>query len=94
MSESKINNWYFLFKSYPDQVNHLFINRVEAQARKEVACGEQTLFPTLVSPAIFSAGEKTRKSVMVRTCDRFRKKIVDVSCETVIFLALDLVSKN
>ena len=30
---------------------------------------------------------------MVRTCDRLRKKIVDVSCETVIFLALD-ISKN
>ena len=91
MSESKITNWYFLFKSYPDQVNLLSINR--AQARKEVACGKQTLFPALVSPAIFSAGEKTRKSVMVRTCDRFRKKIVDVSCETVIFLALD-IGKN
>ena len=58
MSESKINNWYFLFKSYPDQVNHLSINRVEAQARKEVACGKQTLSSALVSPAIFSAGEK------------------------------------
>ena len=93
MSESNINNFYFLFKSYPDQVNHLSINRVEAQALKEVACGKQTLFPTLVSPAIFSAGEKTRKSVMVRTCNRFRKKIFDVSCQTVIFLALD-ISKN
>ena len=30
---------------------------------------------------------------MVRTCDRARKKIVDVSCETVIFLSLD-ISKN
>ena len=30
---------------------------------------------------------------MVRTCDGFRKKIVDVSCETVTFLALD-ISKN
>ena len=57
MSESKINNWYFLFKSYPDQVNHLSINRVEAQGRKAVACGEQTLFSALVSSAIFSADE-------------------------------------
>ena len=30
---------------------------------------------------------------MVRTCDRFRKKTVDVSCETFIFLALD-IGKN
>ena len=30
---------------------------------------------------------------MVRTCDRIRKKIVDVSCETVIFLTLD-IGKN
>ena len=56
MSESNINNWYLLFKSY-HQVNHLCINRVEAQARKQVACGKQTLFSPTVSPAIFSAGE-------------------------------------
>ena len=43
MSESNINNWYLLFKSY-HQVNHLSINRVEAQALKEVACGKQTAF--------------------------------------------------
>ena len=56
MSESNINNWYLLFKSYY-QENHLSINLVEAQARKQVACGKQTLFSALVSPAIFSAGE-------------------------------------
>ena len=57
MSESNINNCYFLFKSY-HQVNHLSMDRVEAQARKEVACGKQTLFPTLVSPAIFRRVKK------------------------------------
>ena len=57
LSESKINNWYFLFKSY-HQVNHLSMNRVEAKARKEVACGEQTLFSALVSPAIFRRMKK------------------------------------
>ena len=56
MSESNINNWYLLFKSY-HQVNHLSTNLVEAQARKQVACGKQTPFSALVSPAIFSAGE-------------------------------------
>ena len=51
MSESKMDNWYFLFKSY-HQVNHLSTNRFEAQARKAVACEGQTLFSALaVSPA-------------------------------------------
>ena len=86
MSESKITNWYFLFKSYPDQVNLLSINR--AQARKEVACGKQTLFPALVSPAIFSAGEKTRKSVMVRTCDRVVKKLLMSQAKQLYFCRL------
>ena len=30
---------------------------------------------------------------MVRTCDRVPQKFVDVSCETVIFWALDILSK-
>ena len=34
------------------------MDRVDAQARKEVACGKQTLFPTLVSPAIFRRVKK------------------------------------
>ena len=50
MSESKMGNWYFLFKSY-NQVNHLSTNRFEAQARKALACEGQTLFSALVSPA-------------------------------------------
>ena len=50
MSESKMDHWYFLFKSY-HQVNHLSTNRFEAQARKAVACEGQTLFSAVVSPA-------------------------------------------
>ena len=47
MSDSKMDNWYFLFKSY-HQVNHLSTNRFELQARKAVACERQTLFSALV----------------------------------------------
>ena len=47
MSESKMDNWYFLLKSY-HQVNHLSTNRFEAQARKAEACEGQTLFSALV----------------------------------------------
>ena len=83
-------------KSY-HQVNHLSTNRLEAQARKAVACEGH------VSPAEKIAGEtraeksvcfpQAWKSVMVRTCDRVPEKFVDVSCKTVTFLALD-ISKN
>ena len=75
MSESKMDNWYFLFKSY-HQGNHLSTNRFEAQARKAVACEGQTLFSALVSPAEKIAGKtiaeesvyflQARKSVMVK----------------------------
>ena len=85
MSESKMENWYFLFKSY-HQVNHLSTNRFEAQARKAVACEGQTLFSALVSPAEKIAGKtraeesvcflQARKSVMVRTCDRVPKNLL------------------
>ena len=83
MSESKMDNWYFLLKSY-HQVNHLSTNRFEAQARKAVACEGQTLFSVLVSPAEKIADEtraekgfcflQARKLVTVRTCDRVPKK--------------------
>ena len=59
MSESKINNWYVLFKSYPDQVNHLSINRVEGQARREVACGDlRRFFRFLFHPLFFRRVKK------------------------------------
>ena len=56
MSESKMDSWYFLFKSY-HQVNHLSTNRFDARVREAVACGEQTFFSALVSPAEKIAGE-------------------------------------
>ena len=63
MSESKMDNWYFLFKSC-HQVNHLYTNRFEAQARKAVTCARQTLFSALVSPDEKIAGEtRPEKSV-------------------------------
>ena len=85
MSESKMDNWYFLFRSY-HLVNHLSTNRFEAQARKAVACEGQTLFSALVSPAEKIADEtgakksfcfpQAEKSVMVRTCDRVPKNLL------------------
>ena len=75
MSESKMDNWYFLFKSY-HQVNHLSTNRFEPQARKALACEGPTLFSALVSAAEKIAGKtiaeesvyflQARKSVMVK----------------------------
>lgn len=47
MSEFKMDNWYFLFKSY-HQVKHFSTNRFEAQVRKAVACEGQTLFSALI----------------------------------------------
>ena len=86
MSESKMDNWYFLFKSY-HQVNHLSTSRFEAQARKAVACEGPTLFSALaVSPTEKIAGKtraeesvyflQARKSVMVRTCHRVPKNLL------------------
>ena len=76
MSESKMENWYFLFKSY-HQVNHLSTNRFEAQARKAVACEGQTLFSAVVSPAEKSVCFlQARKLVTVRTCDRVPKNLL------------------
>ena len=85
MSESKVDNWYFLSKSY-HQVNHLSTSRFEAQARKAVASEGPTLFSALVSPAEKIAGKtiaeesvyflQARKSVMVRTCNRAPKNLL------------------
>ena len=105
MSESKVDNWYFLFKSY-HQVNHLSTNRSIQSTSPESSSlrgADALIFSALVSPAEKIAGEtrpeksvcfpQAEKSVMVRTCDRAPQKFVDASSKTVIFLALD-ISKN
>ena len=52
---------------------------------------EETAGETRAEKSVCSP--QARKSVVVRTCDRVPQKFIDVSCETVIFWALDILSK-